>query len=180
MPLNFWHYLVELLDCCSHIPATNITIPWYKASLTLSGIGAVDEPTPELHFKEMELCCFSHWPTFSLCNILLYWFPKMKASGYSGNLIHVCKTGKITVFWDVRPCSVLIIYWCFGGACCLCLQGTWAVLWKPQIVHGIILNIVSCYVVCCVHYPVFLLSVSDLLNVSEFPRVQNCVIVHLK
>jgi len=34
--------------------------------------------------------------------------------------------------------------------------------------------------VCCVHYPIFLLSVSVLLNISEFPRVQNCVIVHLK
>jgi len=34
--------------------------------------------------------------------------------------------------------------------------------------------------VCCVHYPIFLLSVNVLLNVSEFPGFQNCVIVHLK
>jgi len=34
--------------------------------------------------------------------------------------------------------------------------------------------------VCCVHYPIFLLSVSVLLNVSELLRVQNYVTVHLK
>jgi hypothetical protein len=145
MPLNFWHYLVELRDCCSHIPAPSITVPRCKASLIVSGIGAVDEPTSELHFKETGLYCFAHRPMFSLCNTPLYWFPRMKASGYSGDLKPLCKTGKITVFWDVRPRSLVIIYRRFGGACCLRLQGTWAVLWKPQIMHGIILNILYCY-----------------------------------
>jgi hypothetical protein len=110
MPLNFRYYLVELHDSCSHIPVPNITMPRYKASHTVSGIGAVDEPTSEFHFKETGLYCFAHRPMFSLCNIPLYSFPRMKASGYSGDLKPLCKTGKITVFWDVRPCSLVINY----------------------------------------------------------------------
>jgi hypothetical protein len=27
------------------------------------------------------------------------------------------------VFWDVTPCSIVEVYWCFGGALCLHLQG---------------------------------------------------------
>jgi len=81
-------------------------MPRYKASLTVSSIGAVDEPTSELHFKESGLYCFAHRPMFSLCNVPLYWFPRMKASGFSGDLKPLCKTGKITVFWDVRLCSL--------------------------------------------------------------------------
>jgi len=46
-------------------------MPRYKASLTVSGIGAVDEPTSELHFKETGLYCFAHRPMFSLCNVPL-------------------------------------------------------------------------------------------------------------
>jgi len=125
MTLNFRRYLVELHDCCPHIPAPKITMPRYIIYfLIISGIGAVGEPTSELHFKERGLYCFAHRPMFSLCNVPLYWFPRMKASGYSGDLKPLCKTGKITVFWDVRPCSLVIIYRHFGGACCLCLQGT--------------------------------------------------------
>jgi hypothetical protein len=26
---------------------------------------------------------------------------------------------KMTVFWDVAPCTLVEIYWCFRGACCL-------------------------------------------------------------
>jgi len=69
-------------------------MPRYKASLTVSSIGAVDEPTSELHFKELGLYCFAQRPMFSLSNIPLYWFPRMKAPGYSGDLKPLCKTGK--------------------------------------------------------------------------------------
>jgi hypothetical protein len=30
---------------------------------------------------------------------------------------------KISTFWDITPCSLLKVKWCFGGTCCLHLQG---------------------------------------------------------
>jgi len=29
---------------------------------------------------------------------------------------------QVEVFWVVMPCSIAVVYQCFGGPCCLCLQ----------------------------------------------------------
>jgi hypothetical protein len=36
---------------------------------------------------------------------------------------HCSKEKKMTVFWDVVPCSPVELYRCFRGACCLHHQG---------------------------------------------------------
>jgi hypothetical protein len=42
-------------------------------------------------------------------------------------------TKKITVFWDVMPSSLVDVYQCLGGMCCLHLQGRRVVVTNEQV-----------------------------------------------
>jgi hypothetical protein len=37
---------------------------------------------------------------------------------------------KITIFWDVTPCSLVDRYQSFGGTCCLSLQENTVLFWN--------------------------------------------------
>jgi hypothetical protein len=39
---------------------------------------------------------------------------------------------QLTVFWNVVPCSLIVVHWSHGGMCCHHCQGVWVYFFEPS------------------------------------------------